>query len=805
MEILNSIVEYYKVDDYAWIWKNATCNNETWVNQNTTIYSCGNATTQDYTESPLTLECNALYGGNTSCEFNRTYITGNHQESRNVDRYVDLSLTSNGKGNYTATSVTSSYDPAKLRITSNAPEGTYGKFSLYVDSAGTIGVLDPFFNTTFGVRRPIIIPQDVIDIFSINDENGVNGDYIWINTGNDSYIYSETTGFGGEVIIGDDSNTKAYESEVKGESRNPEMVWDGSVLMVSHNNDTSYKDSSMNQLTANVHGSPTVAPGVFGNALSTNGAEGYDYGNPPFAVPLTGTSDMAIEFWMKTTDSNADLVNNREGPGGHVPGQLAYGLFMIGGTVYWGHSRHNYAHCQDISTITVNDGAWHHIVGSFDGTTRNLTLYIDGVLDVSQICSSAIDSASQAFSHLTVARGIYPQVFSSYVGLMDEIRLYNRTVESDEVSRHYNNGISAYSTLGPEELPMEPEGFTTNTTTFDDGTETTNVTVPDSVRFVANPDANYSKASIKAEGLQGSPYPSNVVITVADKVVFTETGVFNYSVVIDMNSTRINEYLQDHPSGHVGIEVTGVDGVVQFSELEVSGTSQEETIFCNVDEYLDPTDNTCKEGSIFISSAKDKNRYTFSFGGNTSNHLSDDAFRWERENQSFQVTVSMDYQVNKHILEITETNARRIAIDFNTVSTLTGFNIFNSLSSGNRQDLSIDLTGDNVNDYDFIGIPKPQEVRKGAITLIEGTEYSYDDATKTLTITNLAMSNHMITFIYGSSRAMVQLAQIVAGIGGILLAMTLLMNTQITDPQKLIGNIAKIIVVIVLVVHFLGV
>ena len=37
MQILKSVAEYYKVNDYAWIWKNATCNNETWVNQNTTI------------------------------------------------------------------------------------------------------------------------------------------------------------------------------------------------------------------------------------------------------------------------------------------------------------------------------------------------------------------------------------------------------------------------------------------------------------------------------------------------------------------------------------------------------------------------------------------------------------------------------------------------------------------------------------------------------------------------------------------------------------------------------------------------
>ena len=573
-----------------------------------------------------------------------------------------------------------------------------------------------------------------------------------------------------------------------------------------HGNDTSFKDSSINKLTVQfTKGSPTVAPGLFGNAMSFAGADGFDYGNAPFPVALIGTSDMTLEVWVKTSTANGDIVNDREVP--HTPGELAYGFFMIGGKVFWGHDRHNFGTlCQFSSTGTVNDNNWHQIVGTWNGTTRNSSLYIDGVFNKSQICGSAIDSATASTtSQLSIGGQL--AVFGTYTGLIDEVRLYNRTVSSAEISRHYNNGVSLYSTLGPEEVPSEvEEGFVNNVTTFDDGTQTGNATVPGSVRFVANPNANYTKASVKAKGLQGSPFPSNVVITIADKVVFTETGVFNFTTVIDINVTRINEYLADHPSGHVSIDVTGSDGVIQFSELEVSGTSEEQLIFCNVDEFLDPLDNTCKAGTVFISSAKDKNRYTFSVGGNISNFLSDDAFRWERDNASKEVIISMDYQVNKHLLEITEDNARRVSIDFNTISTLTGFNIFKSLSNGNRQDLSVTVDGDDgkLDDFIFIGIPKPRGVLRDTTTLVEGVDYTYDSSTNTLTIANLLMSQHTLTFQFSSTRAMVTIAQIIAGLGGILLAMTLLMNTEINDPEKIIGNLVKVIIVIFFVVQFLG-
>jgi hypothetical protein len=93
-----------------------------------------------------------------------------------------------------------------------------------------------------------------------------------------------------------------------------------------------------------------------------------------------------VEAWIKTTDTN--LIKVSDGRGGVGAGiSLAIGATGFGAaagavtayintTSYW-HGLH--------SAITVNDGAWHHLIGTFFRTSgavtaSDLELYIDGVV-----------------------------------------------------------------------------------------------------------------------------------------------------------------------------------------------------------------------------------------------------------------------------------------------------------------------------------------------------------------------------------------------------------------------------------------
>ncbi|MCK4891113.1 MAG: LamG domain-containing protein, partial [Candidatus Pacebacteria bacterium] len=81
---------------------------------------------------------------------------------------------------------------------------------------------------------------------------------------------------------------------------------------------------------------------------------------------------------------------------------------------------------------------FHHIVGTWDGTT--VRLYIDNVLqaDTGSI-SGVTDSTSQAL-YVGASRTFAP--IEHFNGSIDEVRIYNTALSAEEIARHYNNDFS---------------------------------------------------------------------------------------------------------------------------------------------------------------------------------------------------------------------------------------------------------------------------------------------------------------------------------------------------------------------------
>ena len=79
---------------------------------------------------------------------------------------------------------------------------------------------------------------------------------------------------------------------------------------------TSVQDSSGNNLTGTIVGATRITGGMYGGALSFNGASSYlDLGNPA-ALRLTGS--MTIEAWVKAAanpSNDALIVSKSTGPG----------------------------------------------------------------------------------------------------------------------------------------------------------------------------------------------------------------------------------------------------------------------------------------------------------------------------------------------------------------------------------------------------------------------------------------------------------------------------------------------------------
>jgi len=84
----------------------------------------------------------------------------------------------------------------------------------------------------------------------------------------------------------------------------------------------------------------------------------------------------------------------------------------------------------------VDDGNWHHVVVTSDGS--NLTLYVDGNGEDSGSASYTISSDDRISLGQEYDSGFSTGDF--YEGAMDDIRFYDKELSSTEVSNLFNSG-----------------------------------------------------------------------------------------------------------------------------------------------------------------------------------------------------------------------------------------------------------------------------------------------------------------------------------------------------------------------------
>ena len=83
---------------------------------------------------------------------------------------------------------------------------------------------------------------------------------------------------------------------------------------------------------------------------------------------------------------------------------------------------------------SVNDGAWHHVAGMYDG--EKMYIYIDGIVDVSQPASGAI-----ATNDHPVFIGENAEMTGRFWnGMIDDVRVYNYALSEGQITALYNEG-----------------------------------------------------------------------------------------------------------------------------------------------------------------------------------------------------------------------------------------------------------------------------------------------------------------------------------------------------------------------------
>lgn len=189
-------------------------------------------------------------------------------------------------------------------------------------------------------------------------------------------------------------------------------------------------------------GSATLgAQGVSGGAISLD----HTTGDLVLMGDVFGftSGDFSISVWVKTTTTVPESVV----VGKHMSG-VGVGYFVcLNTSAGYGETEKAYFYHSTspgnapISTTTVNDGAWHHIVAVYAaGATAKI--YVDGSPAEDSGTSSPIGATSAVFMVGGITYGTTPTAL--FTGLVDDLQLYDHALSDQEVDLLFANpGLTA--------------------------------------------------------------------------------------------------------------------------------------------------------------------------------------------------------------------------------------------------------------------------------------------------------------------------------------------------------------------------
>lgn len=143
----------------------------------------------------------------------------------------------------------------------------------------------------------------------------------------------------------------------------------------------------------------------------------------------------SIEAWVlaETVDTNHRGIINVEWPDGMSKQGYRLYVYLSGGAPKVVYGRINALDDQDMIVDFPNDGQWHHLVGTYDGTTGICT-YVDAV-------STCMTRPKIALTGTPTGVVIGARTFSTptttFRGSIDEVALYDEVLTGAQVTAHF--------------------------------------------------------------------------------------------------------------------------------------------------------------------------------------------------------------------------------------------------------------------------------------------------------------------------------------------------------------------------------
>ncbi|MBI2609910.1 LamG domain-containing protein [Candidatus Giovannonibacteria bacterium] len=199
------------------------------------------------------------------------------------------------------------------------------------------------------------------------------------------------------------------------------------------------RDSSGYDNVGTLINGPVRLDGKLGRALDFNGSSNYVEISDSASLDA---SQMTFSAWIRTTDDQgmiAERYSYDPITGGHGwrlevwPGGTLFGAVFINGNNYnpWPYGK----------GPVINDGSWHHVAMTADGSTG--IWYFDGNVATGPGLNNPFALAGpvdDTDAGVTIGNG----VAGFFNGVIDDVRLYNRSLSAGEIKDMYDANVAGY-------------------------------------------------------------------------------------------------------------------------------------------------------------------------------------------------------------------------------------------------------------------------------------------------------------------------------------------------------------------------
>jgi hypothetical protein len=228
-----------------------------------------------------------------------------------------------------------------------------------------------------------------------------------------------------------------------------------------------YADASGRGHDATAEGAPTLVEGHIGtNAVqvtTVSASSEFNYVEVAETADLSfgPTDSFTVSFWVKFTGTPDDLpmIGNAEG----ATYQKGWVFADSGGQIEWtllDTDGTGAVIADPVGGPAINDGVWHHILASFDRTTKMANTYVDGV----QIDSRSIAGVAGSLQPGNpIALGQDPtggyEVDGSFT--LDDVGIWRRALSTFDAQAIYaagENGGRSFDKFGPVTVFLTPSG-----------------------------------------------------------------------------------------------------------------------------------------------------------------------------------------------------------------------------------------------------------------------------------------------------------------------------------------------------------